>query len=85
MAAVLTSGVASCPPLLPAGRVSATSCHSASILLISRFESCAAKWRSVTVALPPVGTGWFEVVYLDEELRVAKDSRGDLQICRRGA
>jgi len=49
-----------------------------------KFKSCAARWRSIEVPLPPVGTGFFEVIYLDDELRVAKDSRGDLQICRRG-
>ena len=48
-----------------------------------KFESCAARWRKLETPLPPVGTGWFEVIYLDEELRLAKDSRGDLQICRR--
>ncbi|KAL1503473.1 hypothetical protein AB1Y20_011957 [Prymnesium parvum] len=49
-----------------------------------KFKSCSARWTSFEVPLPPVGTGWFEVVYLDDELRVAKDSRGDLQVCRRG-
>ena len=49
-----------------------------------KFESCKAKWKAVEVPLPPVGAGWFEVLYLDEELRLARDSRGDLQVCRRG-
>ena len=47
------------------------------------FESCAAKWKGLTVPLPPVGSGYFEVLYLDDELRLCKDSRGDLQICQR--
>lgn len=33
--------------------------------------------------LPPVGSGWFDVVYLDDELRCCRDVRGDLQVCRR--
>jgi hypothetical protein len=27
--------------------------------------------------LPPFGKGWFEQVYIDDEVRVAKDIRGD--------
>lgn len=63
----------SCAPQVSGGRVD------------FRFESCDAKWRGVRLPLPPVGTGWFEVVYLDDEMRIARDSRGDLQICTRGA
>jgi len=50
-----------------------------------RFESCAAKWRQLQVPLPPVGSGWFDVVYLDDELRLCRDIRGDLQVCTRAA
>ncbi len=48
-----------------------------------RFESCGLRWRQLKLPLPPVGTGWFEVTYLDDELRLARDSRGDYQVCRR--
>eukprot|EP00929_Paragymnodinium_shiwhaense_P040639 TRINITY_DN21192_c0_g1_i1.p1 TRINITY_DN21192_c0_g1~~TRINITY_DN21192_c0_g1_i1.p1 ORF type:complete len:549 (-),score=118.30 TRINITY_DN21192_c0_g1_i1:190-1836(-) len=48
-----------------------------------RFESCTARWNSFEVPLPPVGSGWFEVLYIDDELRLARDSRGDLQILKR--
>jgi hypothetical protein len=47
------------------------------------FSSCSAKWREVTLPLPPVGAGWFEVLYMDDELRLCRDSRADLQICAR--
>ena len=47
------------------------------------FENCAARWRSLEVPLPPVGSGWFEVLYLDADLRLCRDLRGDLQVCRR--
>ena len=36
------------------------------------FASCAAKWKAVEVPLPPVGSGYFEVLYLDDELRLAR-------------
>lgn len=32
------------------------------------------KW---TLRFPPVGKGWFENLYVDETMRVARDSRGD--------
>ena len=50
-----------------------------------RFESCAAKWNDVEVPLPPVGSGWFDVLDLAQDLRLCRDVRGDLQICRRSA
>jgi len=31
--------------------------------------------------LPPVGKGWFDTIYLDEELRVDINSRDDILIC----
>ena len=49
-----------------------------------RFESWGLKYKSLSVPLPPVGAGYFEVLYIDDELRVCKDSRGDLQVCTRG-
>jgi len=48
-----------------------------------RFESCALKWRQLQLPLPPVGSGWFDVIYMDDSLRLCKDVRGDLQICTR--
>ncbi|PNW73078.1 hypothetical protein CHLRE_14g618050v5 [Chlamydomonas reinhardtii] len=35
------------------------------------------------LGLPPFGKGWFDNLYLDEELRVSYDSRGDTLITRR--
>ncbi|CAM9925546.1 unnamed protein product, partial [Choristocarpus tenellus] len=45
-----------------------------------KFTSCKAKYGSLTVPLPPIGKGWFENVYLDEDFRVSKDVRGDVQV-----
>jgi hypothetical protein len=30
-----------------------------------------------SVPLPPFGRGWFDNVYVDRDMRVARDSRGD--------
>lgn len=30
-----------------------------------------------TLRLPPLGKGWFDNLYVDETMRVARDSRGD--------
>ncbi|KAG2425817.1 hypothetical protein HXX76_013442 [Chlamydomonas incerta] len=35
------------------------------------------------LGLPPFGKGWFDNLYLDEDLRVSYDSRGDTLITRR--
>jgi len=44
------------------------------------FEQCAARWRSIEVPLPPVGQGWGDLVYLDENMRIQRDVRGDLLV-----
>lgn len=46
------------------------------------FESATldlAKWGSYT--LPPVGKGWFDTVFLDDDFRVDTNSRNDILIC----
>mgnify|MGYP003686071025 CR=1 FL=1 len=48
-----------------------------------RFDSCAARWRGIELALPPKGDGWFETVYADERVRVSRDVRGDTQVVTR--
>ena len=47
------------------------------------FSGCALRWKSVEVPLPPVGRGWGELLYLDGEMRVQRDVRGDLLIATR--
>ena len=47
------------------------------------FESCDVRWRSVQLPLPPVGKGWGELVYLDEDFRIQLDSRGNLLVATR--
>ena len=47
------------------------------------FDSCAVRWRSLELPLPPVGRGWGELLYLDDELRVQRDVRGDLLVATR--
>lgn len=46
------------------------------------FESATldlGKWGSLT--LPPVGKGWFDTVFLDDDFRVDVNSRDDILIC----
>ena len=31
----------------------------------------------LTLRFPPVGKGWFDNLYVDDTMRVARDSRGD--------
>ena len=38
---------------------------------------CSLTWRGFRVPLPPVGQGWGRLLYLDEELRIQRDVRGD--------
>ena len=42
------------------------------------FGECTLRWRDLRVPLPPVGRGWGELLYLDEEMRIQRDIRGDL-------
>lgn len=44
------------------------------------FGECTLKWRDFCVPLPPVGRGWGELLYLDEEMRIQRDIRGDLLV-----
>mmetsp|Transcript_27855 Transcript_27855/g.41872 ORF Transcript_27855/g.41872 Transcript_27855/m.41872 type:complete len:243 (+) Transcript_27855:320-1048(+) len=48
-----------------------------------KFESATldiGKWG--TYNFPPLGEGWFDTVYLDDELRIDLNSRNDILICR---
>jgi len=48
------------------------------------FDACSLKWRdSPEVPLPPVGKGAAKVTYLDDDVRVQRDSRGDTLVCVR--
>ena len=47
------------------------------------FEQCSLTWRALKVPLPPVGRGWGELLYLDDELRIQRDVRGDMIVATR--
>ena len=59
-----------------------------SSLTVESKIRCSFKFTSATltlpndkkIGLPPFGQGWFESVFNDNEIRIAKDSRGDLLI-----
>lgn len=44
------------------------------------FKSASIRWRNFELPIPPVGKGWSKQVYLDKDLRIQTDSRGDLAI-----
>ncbi|GAV85887.1 PAP_fibrillin domain-containing protein [Cephalotus follicularis] len=48
-----------------------------------RFTSAVLRGRNWEIPLPPFGQGWFVSVYLDEEIRVVKDIRGDYLVVDR--
>ncbi|KAK9273184.1 hypothetical protein L1049_017991 [Liquidambar formosana] len=48
-----------------------------------RFTSAVLRGENWEFPLPPFGQGWFESVYLDEEIRVVKDIRGDYLVVDR--
>ena len=49
------------------------------------FETATLDWNWLPfspVSFPPVGQGWFDTVYLDEDFRVDRNSRNDILVCR---
>ncbi|XVF22604.1 hypothetical protein REPUB_Repub12eG0185700 [Reevesia pubescens] len=48
-----------------------------------KFTSAVLRGRNWEIPLPPFGQGWFETVYLDDEIRVVKDIRDDYLIVER--
>ncbi|XP_057522687.1 probable plastid-lipid-associated protein 11, chloroplastic isoform X4 [Amaranthus tricolor] len=48
-----------------------------------RFTSAVLRGKHWEFPLPPFGQGWFESIYLDDDIRVAKDIRGDYLVVER--
>ncbi|KAJ8748919.1 hypothetical protein K2173_013354 [Erythroxylum novogranatense] len=48
-----------------------------------RFTSAVLRGNNWKIPLPPFGQGWFETVYLDDEIRVVKDIREDYLVVDR--
>lgn len=48
-----------------------------------RFTSAVLRGATWEIPLPPFGQGWFESVYMDGDIRVAKDIRGDYLVVDR--
>ncbi|CAE8629741.1 unnamed protein product [Polarella glacialis] len=48
----------------------------------STFESASVRLAGFTFAVPPIGNGWFDCVYLDDDMQIVRDSRGDALILR---
>lgn len=47
------------------------------------FTKAVAKVWGQDINLPPVGTGWFDTMYCENDIRLSKDSRNDWSIFRR--
>ena len=47
------------------------------------FETASLRWKGFKLGLPPVGSGWGELLYLDQDLRLQRDIRGDLILAQR--
>lgn len=45
------------------------------------FKTASLKWRNFEFPIPPIGKGYGDILYLDSDLRVQKDSRGDYLVC----
>ncbi|EFN54114.1 hypothetical protein CHLNCDRAFT_13193, partial [Chlorella variabilis] len=48
-----------------------------------QFTGATLLTEDRALKLPPFGKGWFDTVYLDAEIRVAQDSRGDTLVVAR--
>jgi len=47
------------------------------------FNAARVRFGDFALPLPPVGRGWFDCVYIDDELRIVRDSRSDALIAVR--
>ncbi|KAE9592275.1 putative plastid lipid-associated protein/fibrillin [Lupinus albus] len=55
------------------------------LLRLREFTSAVLRGKNWEIPLPPFGQGWFETVYLDDDLRVVKDIRGDYLVVDRAS
>ena len=46
-----------------------------------KFESASIDLGWLKFSIPPLGEGWFDTIYLDDDLRVDVNSRDDILIC----
>lgn len=42
-----------------------------------KFYEASVKWRRIEIPIPPLGKGWGELLYLDNDMRLQRDIRGD--------
>jgi hypothetical protein len=47
------------------------------------FTGATARLWNKDISLPPVGTGWFDTMYVDDTYRLSQDLRGDWSVFRR--
>jgi len=49
------------------------------------LQACSLTRQALTVPLPPVGRGYGEILYLDAELRIQRDDRGNMLVATKVA
>jgi len=42
-----------------------------------QFYEASVNWRGFQIPIPPLGKGWGELLYLDDDMRLQRDIRGD--------
>jgi len=47
------------------------------------FEKAIVRFQPFNVVLPPVGKGWFDTLYVNENFRLSRDVRGDYLISKK--
>ncbi|CAI5961604.1 unnamed protein product [Closterium sp. NIES-65] len=50
-----------------------------------QFTGARLVTASWTLPVPPFGQGWFDNTYIDKEIRISRDSRGDVLVTERSA
>ncbi|RZC63800.1 hypothetical protein C5167_025553 [Papaver somniferum] len=53
------------------------------VFILVEFTSAVLRGENWEFPLPPFGRGWFDSVYIDDNIRVAKDIRGDYLVVDR--
>lgn len=46
------------------------------------FDSATLDLQWIKIPFPPIGKGYFDTIYLDDDLRIDTNSRNDILICQ---
>ena len=48
-----------------------------------QFCDASVSWYGIRIPIPPIGNGWGELLYLDNDIRLQRDIRGDSIVAKR--